>query len=93
MTTSNDREKKIKLEKIISKNLIFRDTANKLFDNIDNFNATIIFIDFNKIQSITRSFAHQYLINKRKSKKNIIDVNISPDVQNMFKLIEKTIKN
>ncbi|HUY01277.1 MAG TPA: DUF4325 domain-containing protein [Candidatus Deferrimicrobium sp.] len=90
MTTSNNKQNKIKLAKVISKNLIFRNSANELFDNINKSDVSEIIIDFNKIQSITRSFAHQYLINKQRSKKNIIDVNISPHVKNMFDLIEKT---
>lgn len=90
MTISNNEQNKIKLVNQISKNLIFRDTADKLFDDINDINEPEIIIDFNKIKSITRSFAHQYLINKRKSKKNIIVINISPNIKNMFELIEKT---
>lgn len=93
MITLKNKRNKIQLTKFISKNLLLRNSADELFDYINNFKTTKIFIDFNKIQSVTRAFTHQYLLNKKKSKKNIIDINISPHVKNMFELIEKTNKN
>jgi uncharacterized protein YaiL (DUF2058 family) len=92
MITSNNKQNKIQLAKVISKNLIFRNSADELFNYINNFKVSEIIIDFHKIQSITRSFAHQYLINKQRSEKNIIDVNISPHVKNMFELVGRTHK-
>ena len=83
----------IQLTKFISRNLFLRNSANELFDWINNSKRSKIIIDFRNIQSITRAFTHQYLLNKKKSKKNIIDVNTSPHVKNMFELIEKTNNN
>ncbi len=88
-TTSNNKQRKIQLTKFISKNLIFRDSANELFNYINNFDAPEIIIDFHKIQSITRSFAQQYLINKEKSNKIITNINIASNIKNMFDLIGK----
>ena len=90
MSTSKNKQNKIKLTTAISKNLFFRDSADELFDRINNFETSELIIDFRKVQSISRAFIHQYLLNKKKSKKNIIDINISPHVKNMFDLIEKT---
>jgi len=90
MITSKHKQNKIKLTKFISKNLLLRNSADELFNYINDFKTTRIIIDFNKIQSVTRAFTHQYLLNKEKSKKNIIDINISPHVKNMFDLIETT---
>jgi hypothetical protein len=92
MTTSNNKQNKIQLAKVISKNLLFRNSADELFNYINNFKVSEIIIDFHKIQSITRSFANQYLINKQKSEKNIIDVNISTYIKNMFELVGRTHK-
>jgi len=89
MTSSKNKQNKIQIARVISKNLLFRDSANELFDSINNSEAPEIVIDFNSVQSITRSFAHQYLINKEKSKKNIINVNIPPTIKTMFELIGK----
>ena len=92
MITFKNKQKKIQLAKIISKNLLLRNSADELFNYINDFEATRFIIDFKKIKSVTRAFTHQYLLNKKKSKKNIIDVNTSPYVKNMFELIEKTNK-
>ncbi len=93
MSTSNNKQNKITLTKVISENLIFRNSANELFNHINFINAPKIIVDFRKVKSITRSFAHQYLINKEKSNKNIIDVNIDSNINKMFLLIRKANKN
>jgi 2-hydroxy-3-keto-5-methylthiopentenyl-1-phosphate phosphatase len=90
MTILKNKQNKIQIAKVISKNLLFRDSVNELFDNINNSEAPEIIIDFRSVQSITRSFAHQYLINKEKSKKTIINVNIPPTIKTMFEIIQKT---
>ncbi len=90
MSISKNKQNKIQLTKFISRNLFLRNSANELFDWINNSKTSKVVIDFRKIQSITRAFANQYLLNKEKSKKNISDKNISPHVKNMFDLIEKT---
>jgi len=93
MITLKNKQNKIQLAKFISKNLLLRNSADELFNYINDLKTTRIIIDFDKIQSVTRAFTHQFLLNKEKSKKNIIDVNISPHIKNMFELIEKTNKN
>lgn len=93
MTTLNNNQKKIQLVKVISKNLLFRGSADELFNQIDNSDMSEIIIDFRQIQSITRSFAQQYLKNKEQSKKKILDVNIAPTIKKMFELIGKTNKS
>ena len=85
-----NKKSKILLTKFISENLLLRNSANVLFNYINDRNATKIIIDFKKIQSISRAFTHQYVLNKKESKKNIIDINISPHIKNMFEIIEKT---
>jgi len=90
---SRNKQKKIHLTKFISKNLLLRDSANELFNYINEIKTPKIIVNFNNIQSITRAFTHQYLLNKKSSNKNIIDVNISPHVKKMFELIERSDKN
>ena len=93
MTALNNNQKKIQLVKVIAKNLLFRGSADELFNQINNFEISEIIIDFQQIQSITRSFAQQYLKNKEQSKKKIIDVNITPTIKKMFELIGKANKS
>ena len=90
MITLKRKKNKIQLTKFISKNLLLRNSADELFNHINNCNTPKIIIDFKKIQSISRAFTHQYILNKKESKKKIIDVNIPPQIKYMFKLIEKT---
>ncbi|KKN18282.1 hypothetical protein LCGC14_0957250 [marine sediment metagenome] len=89
MSISKNKQNKVQLTKFVSRNLFLRNSANELFDWINISKKSKITVDFRKIQSITRAFANQYLINKEKSKKIIIDKNVSPHVKNMFDLIEK----
>ena len=46
-------------------------------------------IDFKNFRSISRSFAHEYLSQKRMLKKAIIEINIPPNVQKMFNVVEQ----
>lgn len=93
MNISKNKQHKVRLVKFISKNLLLRNSADELFNYINEINSNKIFVDFNRIQSVTRAFTHQYLLNKNKSEKKIIDVNISPQVKTMFEIVEKTNKN
>lgn len=89
---SRNKQKKIQLKKFISKNLLLRNSANELFNYINEIKTPKIIVNFNNVQSITRAFTHQYLINKKNSNKNIINVNISPHVKKMFELSENSDK-
>ncbi len=93
MNMSRNKQNKVRLAKFISKNLLLRNSADELFNYINEINSNEIIVDFNKIQSVTRSFSHQYLLNKNKSEKNIININISPQVKTMFEIVEKANKN
>ncbi|NQE46590.1 hypothetical protein C5S31_11270 [ANME-1 cluster archaeon GoMg2] len=73
----------------ISENLAFRDSVDNLFSYIASLEETNIIIDFLGIKSITGSFAHQYVINKKKAIKHITERNIPLDVKKMFELVER----
>lgn len=49
-------------------------------------------MDFSEIKSISRSFAHQYLIRKRASKKKITEINIPSSVAKMFSIVDSSTK-
>ena len=48
-----------------------------------------VVVDFSGVESITRSFAHQYVMNKSLSQKEIIERDISPEIKPMFELVER----
>lgn len=75
---------------VSSSNLSFRHTANKLFDDINKIETKNIIIDFCDIQTISRSFAHQFLIRKKETKKKITEINMNEDVKKMFKVVAST---
>jgi anti-anti-sigma regulatory factor len=73
----------------LSSNLAFRDSANRLFEHIDNLNEPTIIIDFSGVESMTRSFAHQYILNKNKSIKHITERAMPFEIVPVFDLVER----
>jgi hypothetical protein len=59
----------LRLANHISENLAFRDSVDNLFSYIASLEETNIIIDFLGIKSITGSFAHQYIINKKRKRR------------------------
>ena len=88
MTTLNS-EKIVYLAEHISQNLAFRHSSDDLFNYINNLEDSNIIIDFSEIKFMSSSFAHQYLINKKATKKNITESNKTSDVIQMFELVER----
>ncbi len=87
MTISN--EMTLSLQQRLSSNLAFRHSVDDLFEYINSLSAQKIMIDFSGIESITRSFAHQYIVNKTKSDKQIIECKIPLKIKPMFELVER----
>ena len=88
MTTSNSG-KAVYLADHISQNLAFRHSADDLFSYINSLEESGIIVDFSEIKSIAGSFAHQYITNKKATKKNITEINKSHNVIQMFELVER----
>jgi len=88
MTTSN-KVKIIDIAETISNNLAFRQSVNDLFKHIKKMEESTIKIDFSDATFMSNSFAHQYLLNKRKSKKHISELNTPQNIRQMFDLVEK----
>lgn len=87
MATSN--EFTLSLHRRFSSNLAFRHSADDLFEYIDSLSTQKVVIDFSGIKSITRSFAHQYIVNKTKSDKQIAECEIPLTIKPMFELVER----
>jgi hypothetical protein len=73
----------------LSSNLAFRDSANRLFEHIDSLNKASIVVDFSGVESITRSFAHQYILNKNRSNKQIVERGVPSEIKPVFDLVER----
>ena len=72
-----------------SSNLAFRHSANRLFEHINNLNEPTIVIDFSGVESMTRSFAHQYKLNKIGSSKQIVERAMPTEIKPIFDLVER----
>ena len=75
----------------IAPNLMLRDIANSFFNKINAMDAPIIVIDFTGVRTISRSFAHQYLVRKKESPKEIKETNMPDNVSKMFDVVERSV--
>ncbi|MDD2655810.1 MAG: DUF4325 domain-containing protein [Candidatus ainarchaeum sp.] len=73
-----------------SKDLALRRSADAFFDEIVTLPTTEIIIDFNGVSTITRSFAHQYLLRKKDIAKKIFEVHVPKNVKKMFDVVNDT---
>lgn len=83
--------KVILIKDFISADLALRRSANRLFNHIRSIPEKKIIVDFVGIRSITRSFAHQYILRKDKSKKTIKQIHIPRKVKAMFDIVQKPV--
>ncbi|RNI13934.1 hypothetical protein EFE42_04735 [Methanohalophilus sp. RSK] len=81
---------RINIKDKLSAHLSLRDSANQFFDELKQTNdAGNITIDFKDVQSISRSFAQQFLYRLENSDKEYTCINKPRKVEMMF----KTVKN
>jgi hypothetical protein len=78
------------IKDLISKDLVLRDTAQSFFKKLEMENEKDITIDFTDIRSISRSFSHEYLLQKDKSSKHISEKNIPENIEKMFNVVKRT---
>lgn len=88
MTMSNH----IKISEVLSKDLALRNNANILFKKLDSVKSDKIILDFKNVESITRSFAHQYKENKLKSDKLILEENVPLNISKMFVVVSRSLE-
>ena len=70
-----------------SKELALRKNADTFFLKINKFDFESIVLDFSQIKYMSRSFAHQYCLNKQKSKKMIIEKNLPVNIKKMLAVV------
>ncbi len=80
----------IRIDRTVSPDLALRCTAKEFCEKLETMESSAITIDFRDVKSITRSFAQEYLKYKRKSRKNIEEMNVPDNVVKMFKAIRNT---
>ena len=77
------------LKDMLSPDLALRDTADRLFDTVEDSPDKKIVMDFSKVRSVTRSFAHQYSIRKKASSKSIVEKAVPVNIRKMFMAIRR----
>lgn len=72
----------------IRPNLSIRGGAKVFFDYIKNIPGNEILINFEGSKSISRSFAQEYLKQKRLINKEIIEINVPENIYSILKAVE-----
>jgi hypothetical protein len=73
----------------IGKSLELNSSATDLINKINVINGIDFILDFSEVYFISRTFAQAYYASKKRSPKNITEINLSDDVKPMMKMVEK----
>lgn len=79
----------IKIKDEINQALDFNQSATAFINKINQINETDFIIDFEGIIYVSRSFAQAYYASKKRSPKNIDEINLSGEVKPMMEMVEK----
>jgi len=71
----------------LARNLVLRDNASELFNRIESLKQKHISIDFKGVQSMSRSFAHEYITRKNNSSKCINEINMPIELEKTFDVV------
>jgi|APSaa5957512622_1039677.scaffolds.fasta_scaffold02970_3 hypothetical protein len=82
-------EKIISLFEIFGNNIITRNSIASFFEEINFLEKDKIVLDFNNVAFISRSCADEYLKQRKKSKKKVVEANMSKNVCDMFSLVNR----
>lgn len=85
MTISN----RVYISDILATNLVTRSSVEKLFRLIAKKKSKIIHVDFSKVEFISRSFAHEYLIKKQDASKTVKEDHMNREVKKMLTLVSE----
>ncbi len=79
----------ISIAKAVSCDLAFRYSADRFFAFIESLNTRTVVVDFRGVSTISRSFAHQYMLRKNQSVKTVTEINVSADIRKMFHVVQR----
>lgn len=75
----------------INNSLELNSSAADLIEKINDFDEDDIIIDFKDVSFISRAFAQAYYASKKRSPKDITEINMNDDIKPMMEMIEKQI--
>ncbi len=70
----------------LSPDLVLREEARRIFELIESRQEELVVVDFTGVKSISRSFAHEYLVRRDISTKRIREENLPLNVSKMFEI-------
>jgi len=79
----------LRVKKTISEHLVFRDSVSTLFQQIKQHRNTDVILDFSDVKSVSRSFAQEYLKQKKNQSFPLKEKKMIPDVKKMFDAAKK----
>lgn len=79
---------KIKLSEVFGNNIFTRRTISNLFSELNKIQDKIVEIDFSDVEFISRSCADEYIKQKKVTKKQIVEVNLSNNICSMFNVVK-----
>ena len=79
----------VKIKDEINTALDFNKSATDLFDKVNRLNESDFIMDFEGIFFISMSFAQAYYASKKRSPKNITEINLSDEVKPMMEMVER----
>ena len=82
----------IKIRDAINRNLGMRVSAQKFFNELNNVSAKVVIINFENVEFMSRSFAQEYVQQKKRINKVIKEINRPEEVVNMFKAVNNSSK-
>jgi len=81
----------VHMAEAISPNLMLRGVADAFFDRLERMDVDCLVLDFSGIRSISRSFAHQYILRKKANSKTVREENVPENVSKMLALVERSV--
>jgi hypothetical protein len=78
----------IKVSRIVGPDLATRNGCVRLFESMNKIPEKKIILDFSDVSSISRSFAHQYLKEKKLSTKIISEIQVPAIVHDMLVFVK-----
>ena len=84
---------RLKLSEVFGNNIFTRRTISNFFEELNKRHDKEMELDFSGIDFISRSCVDEYIKQKEKTKKKLVEVNISKDVCSMFNVVKNQYKD
>ena len=78
----------LKVSQAVGPDLATRNGCDNMFKLIEQSQDANITLDFSRVSSISRSFAHEYIMKKRLSSKTVSEIHVPTSVRKMLEFVE-----